>query len=449
MSVPVRARRNAAPAHRFLPIAAFAATFLAAPPSHAQQSDVAALREEMRQMRAEYARQIEALRQAYEARMADLEKRVAAPPAAAAARPSPATASSASAFNPAIGVILNGTAASLSQDPGGYLIRGFALGEETAPGERGLSLGETEVNFSANIDHVLYGSLTVALTPENEAEVEEAFIQTTSLPEGFTLKGGRFFSGIGYLNEKHAHNWDFVDQPLPYRAMLANQYRDDGAQLRWLAPLDLFFEVGGELMRGDGFPAAGAHDGIGAWTAFGRVGGDIGASHSWRLGASYLDADADGRATNDGADLFRGTSKLVIVDAVYKWAPDGNPTDRNLTIAGELFLGEVDGEFNGANFGQQQRGWYAQAVYQFMPRWRVGVRYDEVWARGAAGVLAGTALDDAGLTPYRMTGMIDFSTSEFGRFRFQYNNDRSNTDADHQFYLQYTVSLGAHGAHGY
>jgi hypothetical protein len=48
-----------------------------------------------------------------------------------------------------------------------------------------------------------------------------------------------------------------------------------------------------------------------------------------------------------------------------------------------------------------------------------------------------------------MTGMIDFSTSEFGRFRFQYNNDRSNTDADHQFYLQYTVSLGAHGAHGY
>ncbi|NJO24089.1 MAG: hypothetical protein HC868_15665 [Sphingomonadales bacterium] len=45
--------------------------------------------------------------------------------------------------------------------------------------------------------------------------------------------------------------------------------------------------------------------------------------------------------------------------------------------------------------------------------------------------------------------MVDFTTSEFGRFRFQYNRDESRPEIDNQFILQYTVSLGAHGAHGY
>ena len=45
--------------------------------------------------------------------------------------------------------------------------------------------------------------------------------------------------------------------------------------------------------------------------------------------------------------------------------------------------------------------------------------------------------------------MIDYSTSEFGRFRLQYNRDEARPDPDNQFILQYTVSLGAHGAHQY
>ena len=38
---------------------------------------------------------------------------------------------------------------------------------------------------------------------------------------------------------------------------------------------------------------------------------------------------------------------------------------------------------------------------------------------------------------------------EFGRFRLQYNNDRSRPETDHQFLLQYTISIGAHRAHQY
>ena len=82
-----------------------------------------------------------------------------------------------------------------------------------------------------------------ALTPENEIEVEEAFFQTLALGRGFTLKGGRFLSGIGYQNEIHQHAWDFQDAPLAYKAFLGGKLNDDGIQLRWLAPTELFLEL--------------------------------------------------------------------------------------------------------------------------------------------------------------------------------------------------------------
>jgi hypothetical protein len=44
--------------------------------------------------------------------------------------------------------------------------------------------------------------------------------------------------------------------------------------------------------------------------------------------------------------------------------------------------------------------------------------------------------------------MVDFSTSEFARFRLQYARDEARFDAtDDQIVLQYIISLGAHGAH--
>ena len=45
--------------------------------------------------------------------------------------------------------------------------------------------------------------------------------------------------------------------------------------------------------------------------------------------------------------------------------------------------------------------------------------------------------------------MVDYSTSEFGRFRLQYENDHSRPQTANEFILQYIVSIGAHGAHQY
>jgi hypothetical protein len=365
----------------------------------------------------------------------------------------------ANAFNPAISLILDGKLSAFSRDPATYVLPGFALGAETGPGDEGLRLGESELVMSANIDDEFYGQFIAALTPENETEIEEAFFETFALGGGFIVRGGRFLSGIGYLNPVHAHAWDFADQPLIYRAMLGNQYKDDGVQARWVAPTDVFLELGAEIFRGDNFPAGGAaNSGKGTHTVFIHIGGDAGASHAWRLGLSQLDTDARNRTTGDATtpDLFIGSSTLHGVDFIWKWAPNGNPKRTNFKFQTEYYTRDENGTLDPASSGApltyngKQKGWYTQAVYQFMPRWRVGLRYDQLKASAVDAALAGTVLDKQGHDPKRLSVMADFSNSEFSRLRFQVNKDESRVNQkDTQWYLQYIMSLGAHGAHAF
>ena len=46
--------------------------------------------------------------------------------------------------------------------------------------------------------------------------------------------------------------------------------------------------------------------------------------------------------------------------------------------------------------------------------------------------------------------MLDFNPSEFSRVRLQLAQDKSRVGlTDNQVFLQYQMSLGAHGAHSY
>jgi outer membrane receptor protein involved in Fe transport len=96
------------------------------------------------------------------------------------------------------------------------------------------------------------------------------------------------------------------------------------------------------------------------------------------------------------------------------------------------------------------KGAYVQAVYQFMPQWRVGARYDRLDPAG--GVPSGDIFEAEPLTfkPRRASVMFDWSPSEFSRLRLQYSQSRTLADAtDNQWFVQYVLSLGAHGAHKY
>ena len=380
-----------------------------------------------------------------------------------------ASPSAASAFNPEIALILSGAYAHLSEDPAKYAITGFVSGGEIGPGSRGFNLAESELGIYANIDPFLYGGINVALAPDDTVAVEEAFIQTTGLGHGATLKAGRYFSAIGYLNDKHAHTWDFVDNPLAYQAFLGTQYKDEGVQLKWLAPTQGYLELGAEAGRGTNFPAA-ARDknGAGAVAVFAHVGGDVGASHSWLAGVSYLKVTPQDREYT-GMDVvgqtvtnaFSGASRLWIADFLWKWAPNGNFTTRNFKLQGEYFSRREDGVLAydtstpprslgpvSSAYASQQSGWYVQGLYQFMPRWRVGLRSDgldsgtQELSRNRANLLA------TDYRPARTSVVLERSFSEFSRVRVQWARDRSRMDvADNQVFIQYQASLGAHGAH--
>jgi hypothetical protein len=369
---------------------------------------------------------------------------------------------SGNAFNPAISLILDGHYASYSRDPADFELPGFLLDEEAGLPSEGLSLDETELAISSNIDDKYYGSMTASLHQDNgetSVELEEAYVETLSLPKGLKVKAGRFLSDAGYLNPIHAHAWDFNDAPLAYVAMLNTAYADTGVQLRWVVPTTLFVELGGELMRGDSFPAAdgAASHGTGAWTVFAHVGGDVGSTSSWRAGLARIAADANERASAfaGGSAAFTGSSDVTIADFVWKWAKNGNPRDRYYVVQAEylhrnedgtlavntLAAGDESGPYNGT-----QDGYYVQGVYQFRPRWRVGARLDRLDASNTVGVSAPTPLV-ATHRPSRLSAMTDFSNSEFSRLRLQVSRDEVGPSTDDQVVLQYIMSLGAHGAH--
>ncbi|HET7608761.1 MAG TPA: hypothetical protein VFL84_08810, partial [Gammaproteobacteria bacterium] len=257
----------------------------------------------------------------------------------------------------------------------------------------------------------------------------------------------------------HAHGWDFNDAPLPYLAMLNSGYKDAGVQVSWVVPATLYIQLGAEVLRGDSFPAANGAEssGTGASTAFVHFGGDVGAEASWRAGLSFLTADANDRATDfDSSRVsFTGKSDLAIADFVWKWAKNGNARDRYYVVQAEYLRRDEDGELTLSvppagdathAYAGTQDGFYVQGVYQFRPRWRVGLRYDRLDASNDLGAVAPTPFV-ADHDPSRVSVMTDFSNSEFSRLRLQLNRDDSRPETDDQVVVQYIMSLGAHGAH--
>ena len=459
----------------------------------------------------ELAEQIRALKREYEARIGSLEAQLSVlesgardPDAESVSAAPTSRPASDNAFNPAIGIVLNGMLSEYSADESE--IPGFPTGHESERPARGLSLGHSEIAISSNIDDKFFGNLTLGLGVHpgepTEVELEEAYIQTlpgAGLPEGMRIKAGRSLWTFGYLNELHRHGDDFADRPLPYRAFLDNAYNDDGAELSIVLPADFYSEIGAGLFRGDDTPFGGSANGHDAWSAYARFGGDFGQDSAWRVGAYVLSGEAHERggghahADEEGEHghaeeahhddehhdeehdeeehdehdeeehhdehghsaffsegMFSGDTRLFALDFRSTWAPTGNARERELTLQGEYFWRKETGVYELAAEGDEEvgesehfdtmtRGWYAQAIYKFLPRWRIGARYSR---------LIPSHDMELGHDPVAVAAMIDWTNSEFSRLRLQYNRETLAEDEhDNQIMLQYIMSLGAHPAH--
>lgn len=382
-------------------------------------------------------------------------------------------------FNPNISITLDGLYTSYDSDFEEYELSGFDLaGEASELPVDGFGIGHTELTLSGNIDANFFGQLTTAIAEHDgatELELEEAFIETLGLGNGITVRAGRFLSGVGYLNQQHAHAWDFADAPLVYRGLWGNHYIDDGVRASWVAPTELYTEIGAEIFAGNSFPAGGSDD-IGSTVLFANIGGDISTNSSWQLGVSHQFSDLDGRTVDSHAheeehdeegeegeeeedhdeheeEGFTGESETTGIGFVYKWAPNGNYKDRHFKLQGEYFVRDESSDHHEEEHDEEeedeeheeheeagdysQSGFYVQAFYQFAPQWSTAVRFDQLES------------DLAEEDPSRVSAMVAWAPSEFSRVRLQFNRDDSHEEADNQIMLQYTMSLGAHGAHSF
>lgn len=364
-------------------------------------------------------------------------------------------------------------------------IHGMPSGGHNHGFEKGLNPGHNEIVFSGNLSEKLSAKLTTAMSkaPEEEGgglelELEEAFIETRGLGGGFNAKAGRFYTDMGYHSSKHNHEWDFADQPLIYEGMFGTHPISDGLQLSFIAPTDTFLKVGAELFTNEDFPAGETESAIKASTIYAKVGGDIGTNHSWLAGIGHWQAndiiresEAHGHEEEHGDEdheehaetpRFTGDSSITTIGGIYKWAPNGNSKERNFKFQVEYFQRNEDGSIDmveedgniaeTSSYDGDQSGWYAQAVYQFMPHWRLGLRHDRLSIDNTGSdedVLEEAELLSEGHTPKRNSLMLDYSPYEYSRLRLQFNRDERSEVDDNQVILQYTHSFGSHGAHAF
>jgi hypothetical protein len=327
--------------------------------------------------------------------------------------------------------------------------------------EDGFNLRHVELGFSAEVDPY-FRAWTVVAVDEDGAELEEAVLQTTALPYGFTLSGGKFKSGIGRLNRQHSHDWDFIDQPLVYDLFFGDHgLTEKGAQLTWLAPTPFYLLFGAEALTGDNGPsfAAGDADALPShaaprlWTGFVKTGPDLGPDHALQFGLSVL----GGRhqlvhADDECAD---GDTAIFGADFVYKYDAKRAHGHGDFILQGEYFYRDMDlagaDNWAGAPWRAKQDGYYVQGLYGILPRWRVGLRWDQLGLTNDVYTPEDGEL--ATDSSCRLAGMLDLKLSEFSLLRAQAGRGGYDTGEGREnaweFALQWQVTFGKHTAHDF
>ncbi len=97
-----------------------------------------------------------------------------------------------------------------------------------------------EVMLSSPLDPVFDAKINIAGHEESGVfryELHEATLSSTKFAEGFQFRLGRFFLGVGRLNQIHRHDWPFPSAPqVQERFFAAEGASDDGFEMSHLWP---------------------------------------------------------------------------------------------------------------------------------------------------------------------------------------------------------------------
>lgn len=379
------------------------------------------------------------------------------------------------------------------------------------PSQRGFTLQQAELTLEGRVDPYIRGqaNTVLLLTPDGETEVEleEAYLETLSLPWNLQLKGGQFLTEFGRLNPTHPHSWDFVDSPLVNARYLGpDGLRNPGVRLSWLAPTPFYSELFLAVQNSHGETAS----------SFRSAGHVHGAEDEEALPFAYRHPDNDEGLRNMGDLLFTPRyvmsfeptdTQVVLLGGSAAFGPNSSggegsgPTDTQIYGAdftwkwksarhhggfpfvafqtegmlrkydagafdwdedgdGAVSPGEVVDDSTGLpavleGENLTDYGVYAQVLYGFRKGWVAGLRGD--WVDGEEGEYEtrGLSLDGEplGRDPlraerWRISPNLTWYPSEFSKVRLQYNFDhRQDMGEDHSVWLQFEFLLGSHAAH--
>lgn len=365
------------------------------------------------------------------------------------------------------------------------------------PVRRGFTLQQAELSLMGAVDPYFVGEAHVLFSGHG-AELEEAFLTTSSLPYGLQVEAGLMLTEYGLLNPIHPHAWDWVDQAVILSRLLGPEgLRSPGVRLGWLTPLPWFSEVHvgaqnaneGELTAS--FLSSEAVGGRPATRGTTRSLADlvylIRWENFWNLtsdtgllfGANSLhgpnSTGGDARTWIYGADLklrwrpqnnFRGWPFFLWQTEVHKrdytasyylpapevstessllatWIPRHSQHDSpgpDEPLPSEPIGGTI----------LRDAGFYTQALYGFRYGWAWGLRLEYASGKGAS--IGGRAADPLRSDRWRVSPLVVWHPTEYSRLRLQYNYDRAQflpeRDA-HTVWLSAEILYGQHPAHKY
>jgi TolA-binding protein len=339
------------------------------------------------------------------------------------------------------------------------------------PQQRGFNARNIELAFDGAVDPYFEGFANIVFKLDNDnetsVEVEEAFMQTTSLPFNLQLKGGQFFAAFGRLNPTHPHTWDFADTPLVNGLFLGpDGLRGVGAQASWTLPLPwysqlIFASQNGRGSTGFSFRNPG-DDGM----FFDRITTDREArglqDFVWipRFENSVNLSDTQtvlaGVSGAFGSNETGANSRTQIYggDLLYKWksshAEGGFPFVKWQTEFMYRRFEAGHGANNSFPVAETFHDWglYSQVLWGFKKGWVAGIRGDYVHMQNS------DFTDDSDRqSRSRISANLTWYPTEFSKLRLQYNHDfleenffLSEREVDSLF-LRFEFILGAHGAH--
>lgn len=333
------------------------------------------------------------------------------------------------------------------------------------PHRRGFTLQNAELVLSGAVDPYFKGVANIVTTideaGETVVELEEANVQTTSLPYGLQVKAGLYFTEFGRQNAQHPHQWDFVDQPIVITQMFGDDaMRGEGARVSWLAPAHFPLEFIAGIQNANGNTMSSfsgpAEDGPPAGEQVDRgVRSFNDVVWSGRADASFDLTDEipflvgfSGAFGPSGASDSKSTS-ILGADVTLKWKPLAN--DHGFPFVAlqaewmrrhagfDEFTDHAGTSVPGGEL--HDSGGYAQVVWGFQRDWTIGVRYDRE---------NGDVPDDVALADRsRWAAALTWFTSEFAKIRLQVDYDDSSALEKKvtSVWLQFEFNLGQHGAH--